>query len=450
MNQVHKDFSCPKYNKVKEEDKKAIEFLEGHSSRITAGLISSDKEEILTAAGGGTFGDTDNKIRVWSIKLKKQTKILKGHQHKILALSLSPNKEYLFSGDTNGTLIIWDYQTYSIINKADHGSPITKLYYLEENSQVFVIQSENITLYQLEKCVNDNEKQYELTIIESNKLNIHSFNINQDLKQYNICSLYGERYSNYYYILIFDCYTNEKIAQFTFNKQMSTNCLIDSLNNAVIFGFQNEITFWDYAKGLESFKYSHKYPVHSVFFSDNQTKVVSCTLFSTQIWDNIKKIQLFFIDSVGKILWVPEDLDYLLTCRLKNVGLYSFADKKYKDLFKTHNSVILSAYSIESKNLIVTLGVDNYVKIWDSISLNLRSQIVLDKYNAGLNIYPSKCCKYLVVDIKGKVLVMNVESILGSSKDVDDEIEMKASWSENYVDSEYDRNTYSFLVGCRV
>lgn len=442
MIQVHKDFSCPKFNKVKEDDKKVIDLLEGHSSRINAGLISSDNEEILTAAGGGTFGDTDNKIRVWGIKTKQQLKILNGHQHKILAISLNQNKELLFSGDITGMLIVWDFQTSTILHKEAHDSKITKLYYFEENSQVYVIQDGSFTVYQLEKHMKDGEKKYELNKVITNKMNIQSSHMNLNKKQLNICAFHS--------IFIFDCYTNEKIDQFTFNQQISTDCIVDCLNNVAIFGHLNEVKFWDYEKEILSFRYTHKYRVYSVFFADNQTKVVSCTLFSTQIWDNFAKIQLHFIDFVGKILWVPDNLEYLLTCRLKNVGLYSFSEQKYKDLFKIHNTVIISAYSIESKNLIITLGVENFIKIWDSVSFNLRSQILLDKNYAGLKIYPSKCYKYLIASAKDSVLVLSVGSILNNSKNLSDEIEKKANFSEDYVDNEYDRATYNMLVSWKV
>jgi WD40 repeat protein len=438
MIQLSKNLKSSKFSSVRDEDKSKLDYLEGHSSKINVGIITADNEFILTASGSGTFGDADNKIRVWSVKSRNQQKILKRHSSKITALDTTLDYQFLFSGDNQGLLLVWKFETEEVVHQVNNGSMITFLKFDQRTSQLFgsirnstlkvwKFLTEDLSLVQVFKT------DFDVNFFYLSK-NSTFFMINNANLQSKCFFLYGLE-------------DHQIFKSFQVDKPITCITIKNDQTTAII-GSQNHVIFFETSTSAKCKKYSHKFSVILAEVSNDDSKLMTCTLFSFIIWDLVLNSQLFNIDHVGKIIQVSSDFQNFLTSQGKTTGFYNLQEGKHRKLFNTHRGVITSAFTSPENYELVTLGVDSMLKVWDSHTLQIKNNVLVkEEFWQDLRLLKSE--KFYLICSKATVLTMKLQVLLESSVESSDLIPKDDELSENFQPHDYDNFTWESIQRCR-
>jgi Prp8 binding protein len=90
--------------------KQAMDFIET-SYPVTAVALAEAGNELYS-------GGIDNDIRVWDLRMKKETYTLTGHTDTITSLSISPDSQTLLSNSHDNTVRTWDIRPFAPTNRA--------------------------------------------------------------------------------------------------------------------------------------------------------------------------------------------------------------------------------------------------------------------------------------------------------------------------------------------
>jgi Prp8 binding protein len=90
--------------------KQAMDFIET-SYPVTAVCLAEAGNELYS-------GGIDNDIRVWDLRMKKESYVLTGHTDTITSLALSPDSQTLLSNSHDSTVRTWDIRPFAPPDRA--------------------------------------------------------------------------------------------------------------------------------------------------------------------------------------------------------------------------------------------------------------------------------------------------------------------------------------------
>ena len=363
-------------------------------------------------------------------------KILKRHTSKVTAIETTFDYKFVFSGDIQGKLIVWDYENENIVNQKQMSASISLLKYDRVWSRVLALI-----------------KGLEVVIWSFNDDNASMVEIKRIPKIFN--SFFIFKNSEYFlleehnaYISIYKMETNEFMREFKPYGSINSNFVItdDTLNG--YFGSNNKVIKCLTMNNQSQKIYEHKYSVKLLDISIDQKKLVSCTIFSINIWDIKNDCLLQFVDHVGKVINVSFDFNNFLTSQGKSVGLFNLGENKHWNLFNVHKGVILNAFSSPDNSKIIALGLDSTVRVWNSENLKAINHVYLsEQFFTEIRLLKSKT--YYVASCKSYIMIMKFSDLIESTAKYNEEIPKDPAMSENFVHDDWNKEAYEGMVSFR-
>ena len=104
--------------------------LTGHDGRAHSLAVSPDGLRLAT-------GDTKGTIRIWNLQTGELQATLSAHEGEVRALAFSPGGDRLASGGQFRLLKVWDANTWRLVNSVDaHEGTITNLVWRPDGKQI--------------------------------------------------------------------------------------------------------------------------------------------------------------------------------------------------------------------------------------------------------------------------------------------------------------------------
>jgi len=100
--------------------------IDGHESNLF-GLAFSPDGKVLATTGA------DRTAHIWDAESGELLRVLRGHQREVVAAEFSPDGR-LATGGVDGAVILWDPQTWMVLERADHGRPVIDLDFIKDGS----------------------------------------------------------------------------------------------------------------------------------------------------------------------------------------------------------------------------------------------------------------------------------------------------------------------------
>lgn len=96
-----------------------IQVLTGHESDLFEPAFSSDGR-ILATTGA------DRTTHLWNAESGELLTVLRGHQREVLTAKFAPDGRLATAG-VDGTILLWDPETWTVIRRIEHGAPVVDL-----------------------------------------------------------------------------------------------------------------------------------------------------------------------------------------------------------------------------------------------------------------------------------------------------------------------------------
>ena len=87
--------------------------LQGHTSPVHSITLTSDNKYLVSGSGSLNLTlstGTDNTVRIWSLKQKKEIAALEGHYDVVSSVAVTSDNKYIVSGSFDTILRRWTLQ----------------------------------------------------------------------------------------------------------------------------------------------------------------------------------------------------------------------------------------------------------------------------------------------------------------------------------------------------
>ncbi|MDP2208951.1 MAG: WD40 repeat domain-containing protein [Bacteroidota bacterium] len=256
--------------------------LTGHTEKVSSLAISSDGHWLASGSDSkDIFGEHGTfEIIIWNLKTNKILYHLSGHEASIQSLAFNPDGSTLVSGDSKGTLKVWDVLTGLEITSSKENEWLNTLVFTPNGK--LIIGEENFAKKLKVWTANPLQLIAQITVgVETNNIDI---------------SPTGE-------MIAIGCYKQFKIWSFPQKDFLKSNdfesrihCVKYSPNGKLIAGGlgEGDIVLWetDQYTPIATLK-GHFLPVLSVSFSRDNSLLVSGSSDQTiRLWDIKKQVEL--------------------------------------------------------------------------------------------------------------------------------------------------------------
>jgi WD40 repeat protein len=435
MIEIKRRYPSKQFSSVDESDFIKLDMLEGHTSKISAGIITSDNKFAITSGGRGIFCYKDNNIRIWDIELQRQVHVLQGHEKRITRIALSKCGNYLISGGLDDFFLVWSMEDFRVEKK------------IPEQLNSFTMISD---------CLLANFFKQNIRIWDIKKgIMVHQFPISGCYRT-PIIGIF-ENESNQFWVLLnsrrCELYNLTSFAlesEISFPDTVDTNMLIWNNNQFCIFGNTNNVILFQISTLNLQIIYSHKFNVRFLDIANSEL-LVTGSLFGSKIYNLTSKSLLHSFDYIGNLLSINLNATLFLTSQGKSVAIFNATENKHYDLFKTHRGTIISACK-SSNNLFFTLSMDKTLRIWDEITLQERFSMLYNEVHEKSSLSLAYNEKYLILSSPTSIRTFSVANLFLAVNQAStiSQLPNNERLCENYIPTDIPNDTYETLMGCKL
>jgi WD40 repeat protein len=352
------------------ENGREIMKLSGHSSSISFCSVSPDARFIVS-------GD-DRTVRTWDVESGRELQALVGHSAPIVTGDFAPDISRVATGDRDGRLVLWTIGDPTGASATGHSGQITDLK-TDLGGKVLVTSGSDETLR-----VRDAQTGNERWEMRGHRGPVTACAVSPDG---DLIASAGTDQT----VRLWSSATGQEIALFKGHEAPVTSCAFSPDGTRVMSAsIDQTIRLWDVRKRGKKARTvikGHEGPVTTCAFSRDGTLIASASSDSTvRIWDSLKgrQRQRFEIRGWGEVR------KCLLTAdgnRVIAAGGGAFgAGILIWDLqtgsehrSEGHSGPVTDCLLSPDDSFIVTIGVDDSLKVWDTATGAERA--TFDKYS---------------------------------------------------------------------
>lgn len=127
---------------------------EDHAEQVNRVKVAPNNRFAVSIAGEEhgfiNHYSADNSIRVWNLNNGQLLRVMNEHEGSVQRIALSPDNRYVFSGDQEGTLIVWDLAREKFLDKVEgmvaHSDPISSMT-ISDDGRLLISGDEDGSVY---------------------------------------------------------------------------------------------------------------------------------------------------------------------------------------------------------------------------------------------------------------------------------------------------------------